>query len=548
MLRPSAILLHRQERFVRRCFRSNSTYDYLSASHRWKDRIRVGSRAVSDGTIVSLDTNAWQVMLDNLLSLPKLECQDVHSWLATHNDKKGVIHVPIAFRSDILKALPTNLGVLSDDVAPNNVKLLRLDDDAKLCEAGLLPRSKQAVGLANEPSDGNTYRVLPKDSLDFGALLMESYSFDRYKSKKKNSDGKQARLKLELPQQLDRETQALLSSMYWAQDFISTPACDMTPGALQRAVEQWVEAVSKQQAGNVEVETVLGEDLLTYNGTLDTDFGCGMIYAVGSGVANVTDRAPRLIRLRYTPTSSSSSSNQKVIAIVGKGVTYDTGGLNLKPGNSMLQMKKDMGGAANALGLFRALVETDFPQPLECFIPAVENVIGANAYRPGDVLTSVNGVTTEIGNTDAEGRLVLGDALALASALRPQCIVNFATLTGAARVALGAELPALFGNNPEHVQSVMEAARTERDPLWHMPMWENYRSRLTSEIADLRNISNDNGLGGAITAALYLSEFVVDPDIPFLHLDFIGIDPKGFGSAQGLRAFFRYLQNQANGK
>jgi leucyl aminopeptidase len=231
----------------------------------------------------------------------------------------------------------------------------------------------------------------------------------------------------------------------------------------------------------------------------------------------------------------------KHIALVGKGFTYDTGGLNLKPGDSMLTMKKDMGGAALALGLMRVLVERKFSRPIDCWIPAVENAVNGNSYRSGDILTSVNGKTTEIRNTDAEGRLILADTLALASATRPEIILDFATLTGAQRVALGYEIPAVWSNSPEIIPEIMEASRVERDPIWQLPLWEGYRNRVKSNIADYRNVPSDGGMGGAITAALYLSEFV-DDEIPWLHVDFNGFDnATGLGRAQSLRTMNHFL-------
>jgi leucyl aminopeptidase len=270
-----------------------------------------------------------------------------------------------------------------------------------------------------------------------------------------------------------------------------------------------------------------------------------MIYNVGRA-AKDEDRQPRLICIHYQP----SSSTGRKICLVGKGVTYDTGGLNIKPGSSMLNMKKDMGGAAHVLGLLMALVEQDFPHEIQVWIPAVENVVDADSYRPGDVLTSVNGKTTEVGNTDAEGRLVLADALALASAEQDvDLIVDFATLTGAARVAMGTEVVPFFSNTAEYSDGLAQAARQVHDPMWELPLWDGYRERITtsSKIADLRNVPSDNGLGGAITAALYLQEFVGETNgkpIPWIHLDVYGMDgTAGIGKAQGLRSMFRFLCN-----
>lgn len=270
-----------------------------------------------------------------------------------------------------------------------------------------------------------------------------------------------------------------------------------------------------------------------------------MIYHVGRA-AKEDDRQPRLICITYQPSLSESS---KKIGLVGKGVTYDTGGLNLKPGSSMLNMKKDMGGAAHILGLLMALVEQDFPHCIKVWIPTVENVMDADSYRPGDVLTSINGKTTEIGNTDAEGRLILADALALASAEDVDFIFDVATLTGAARAAMGTDVVPFFSNTAEYSERLLKAAIETRDPMWELPLWSGYRERITSssKIADLRNVPSDNGLGGAITAALYLQEFVGEKggkQIPWIHLDIYGIQgASGVGKVQGLRSMFRFLSN-----
>jgi leucyl aminopeptidase len=317
---------------------------------------------------------------------------------------------------------------------------------------------------------------------------------------------------------------------------------DLTPGALQRVAEDWV---FSQRDHQLTIHTVIGKDLLDYHGALPPGHGCGMIYSVGRA-AKEADRQPRLIRIEYKPKSFSAENK---IALVGKGVTYDTGGLNLKPGSSMLNMKKDMGGAAHVLGLLMALAEQEFPHAITVWIPAVENAIGSESFRPGDVLTSVNGKTSEIGNTDAEGRLILADALALASAERPDLIIDYATLTGAARVALGTELVPFFSNTAEYSERLEQAASQTHDPMWELPLWAGYRERITSssKIADLRNVPSDNGLGGSITAALYLQEFIGEKDgkaIPWIHLDVYGMAAtNGIGKAQGLRSMYRFLRN-----
>ena len=493
--------------------------DFLQASLRWRERLASDAESM-DADLVQLDTNEWDALLQ------KIKSPATKEWL---DSQTGLIRLPKLLVSDVAPELP---GCRSE---AESIMLLRLDADAQPSEGSFLPPSKQWHALSSARSE-RPHRVQQIRGVAEAAdsYLSSCYTFDRYQALKK-TDSKPL-LKLHFPN-LPNEMEPLMSAIYWTQDLISAPANVLTPGALQHAAQDWADSVD-----HVEVETVVGDDLLTYNGGLSTDFGCGLIHAVGRG-AQEPDREPRLIMLRYRPSTATTANNTSTphIALVGKGVTFDTGGLNLKSGDSMLNMKKDMGGAALALGLLRVLVERNFPKPIDCWIPAVENVMDANSYRPGDILTSVNGTTTEIGNTDAEGRLILADALVLASATKPDMILDFATLTGAQRVALGLDIPAVFGNDPKHIPGIMKAAGIERDPIWQLPLWEGYRHRVKSKIANLRNVPSDGGMGGAITAALYLSEFV-DKDIPWFHIDFNGLDKNtGLGQAPTLRTFNRFL-------
>ncbi len=262
------------------------------------------------------------------------------------------------------------------------------------------------------------------------------------------------------------------------------------------------------------------------------------IHAVG----RASSAPPRLIDLRWSPQEAGSLPR---LTLVGKGVCFDSGGLDLKPAAGMALMKKDMGGAAVALALAHMLMSAGIRAELRVLVPAVENAVGGDAYRPGDVLATRKGLTVEVGNTDAEGRLVLCDALALADAERPDLIVDFATLTGAARVALGPELPALFGNDERAVQDLAAAAAAEHDPLWPMPLWCGYEDELASKIADLNNVAASS-FAGAIFGALFLKRFVSE-STPWLHIDLYGWNAKdrpgrGVGAeAQGLRGVYRYL-------
>ena len=318
------------------------------------------------------------------------------------------------------------------------------------------------------------------------------------------------------------EIQNIVESIYLVRDCINTPADDMGPAEFSQIAKLMAE---KHRALFNEI---VGEALLEEN------YPC--IYTVG----RASDDAPRLIDLRW-----GNSAHPKV-TLVGKGVCFDTGGLDIKSSPHMLLMKKDMGGAAHVLGLARMIMQANLPICLRVLIPMVENAISGNAYRPGDVIKSRKGITIEIGNTDAEGRLILSDALTEAVSEKPDLLIDIATLTGAARVALGTELPAVFSNCDAVVDSVLQHAEQQYDFVWRMPLFANYREHLNSLIADINNHSSD-GYGGAISAALFLQEFVPN-DIPWLHFDLMAWNmrakpgrPQG-GEAMGLRALFSYLR------
>ena len=268
-----------------------------------------------------------------------------------------------------------------------------------------------------------------------------------------------------------------------ARDLINTPANDLGPAELGEAVQR----LALQH--EAECRILVGEDLLRQNYPL--------IYEVGKGSA----REPRLIDMRWGKRSNP------LVTLVGKGVCFDTGGLDIKPGSGMILMKKDMGGAALVLALARMLMGADAPVQLRLLIPAVENSISGRSYRPSDVLRSRQGLTVEIGNTDAEGRLVLADALAEADTEQPALLIDLATLTGAARVALGPELPAIYSTPPELAEQLRHVGEREADPMWSMPLWHGYDEDLGSRVADLNNVSTTQ-FAGSIIAALFLKRFV----------------------------------------
>lgn len=304
-------------------------------------------------------------------------------------------------------------------------------------------------------------------------------------------------------------------------DLINTPANDMGPAELETVM---LDLAARHGA---DFHSLVGDDLLGANYPL--------VHAVG----RASHRAPRMLELRW------GDERHPRVTLVGKGVCFDSGGLDLKPASAMLLMKKDMGGAAVALGLAKTLMDRAAPVRLRVLIPAVENAVGGSAFRPGDILRSRRGLTVEIGNTDAEGRLVLADALTEAQSDRPDLVVDFATLTGAARVALGPELPALFSNDLELSQRLQKAGELEADPVWPLPLWDSYDEELSSRIADLNNVSSSS-FSGAIFGALFLRRFI-EPGTPWVHFDLYGWNarerpgrPVG-AEAQVLRLMDRYL-------
>lgn len=326
------------------------------------------------------------------------------------------------------------------------------------------------------------------------------------------------------------EMQSLLNlanAIFLVRDLINTPAQDMDPSGLAE--------VAKHLAATYQAElnVCVGDDLLTA--------GYPAIHAVGRAAAT----APRLIHLSW-----GNVQDPKVV-LIGKGVCFDSGGLDIKSSGGMRLMKKDMGGAAHVLGLAQWIMETKLPIRLEMMIPAVENAVGPAAYRPGDVLRMRNGMTVEIENTDAEGRLVLADALVKACENKPELIIDFSTLTGAARVAVGTEIAAMFSHDEDLAEGLLTAGQSVVDPIWRLPLFEPYLSMLDSNIADIMNASNSS-YAGAITAALFLQCFV-DKSIPWAHFDIMAWNvtnkpgkPEG-GEAMGLRAVADYLLKRFHG-
>ncbi|HKT77806.1 MAG TPA: leucyl aminopeptidase family protein, partial [Sphingobium sp.] len=311
--------------------------------------------------------------------------------------------------------------------------------------------------------------------------LTAQYRFDRYR-KEEAPSGPRVLLTRDIAQ-IDAAVR-LAQAVALVRDLVNTPAADMGPAELEGAAAKVAESFGAAL-------TVTRGDAL--------EQGFPMIHAVGKAA----DRsfAPRLIELRWGDPAHPR------VAIVGKGICFDSGGLDIKPSSAMRLMKKDMGGAAHALALARLIMGARLPVRLHLLIPAAENAVGGNAFRPGDILHSRKGLTVEIGNTDAEGRLVLGDALALAGEDKPELIIDYATLTGAARVAVGPDLPALFTNDDDLAAEMDRIGGEVDDPSWRLPLWDGYADMLKSDIADINN-AGEGGFAGAITAALFLKRFV----------------------------------------
>jgi leucyl aminopeptidase len=371
-----------------------------------------------------------------------------------------------------------------------------------------------------------TYR-LADSLLDLSALgwLLSQDRFDRYLSK---PDAMPKRILLCADPAVIPEIVALAEATALVRRLVNTPAADMGPATL----ESEAEILARRHDATMNV---------TKGDALENGFP--MIHAVGKAAAR--EHAPRLIEFEW-----GNPKNPR-IAIVGKGVCFDSGGLDIKPASGMRLMKKDMGGAAHALGLAHLIMQARLPVRLHLLIPAVENAISGNAFRPGDILSSRKGLSVEIDNTDAEGRLVLGDALTKACEDAPALIIDFATLTGAARVALGPDLPALFSNDDDLANDVLVAGMRVDDPCWRMPLWQGYAEMLKSEIADCVN-SAESGFAGASTAALFLEKFI-EPGTPWAHFDTFSWRPstkpgrpKG-GEALGLRATFAALKSRYPG-
>lgn len=383
--------------------------------------------------------------------------------------------------------------------------------------ASQLPPGQYQLDLSHLPEDHATESVAHELSLGW---LLEQYCYDRYKPDSRPLPS------LALSPAIAGEVMQDYEAIALTRDLINAPPADMGPEELAAASIQLANAFAASY------DIIKGE-------TLQRSFPA--IHTVGKG----SPRAPRLIDIRFGPESAPK------VTLVGKGVCFDSGGLDIKPASGMKLMKKDMGGAACVLGLARRLMAAELPVQLRVLIPAVENSVDGHAFRPSDVITTRSGLSVEVGDTDAEGRLILADALTYACEDDPALVIDCATLTGAARVALGTDLPALFANDDNIADEILSHGPALADRLWQMPLYPPYAEGLKSSVADTSSISNSR-YGGAIHAALFLQKFV-KPAIPWCHIDMMAWNlssragrPVG-GEAMGLRTLFHWLQSRYPG-
>ena len=433
---------------------------------------------------------------------------DTGNWCDTHPGPGAAWVATSGFKGEAGKVLllPDGSGGLAG-------VLLGLGDGGDPFATGALPA---ALPLGDYRLAGDIHGDAEKAVLGFA---FGTYRFTRYSGTSRDWP------RLVLPDGVDgEEVSRLARATFLARDLINTPASDMSPADLAAAAARIAEP------HGASLKLIEGEALLTEN--------YPMVHAVGRAAAV----APRLIDMRW------GRAEAPKITLVGKGVCFDTGGLDLKPSSAMLLMKKDMGGAACVLALAQMLMEAKLDIRLRVLVPAVENSVSGNAFRPGDVLPSRKGITVEIGNTDAEGRLVLADALTEADSEVPDLIIDMATLTGAARTALGPDLPPFYTDDESLAAELEASSVAMADPLWRMPLWKPYDSWLESKIADVNHIS-DGPFAGSVTAALFLRRFV-EKARSYVHFDIYGWAPKPRpgrpvgGEAQGIRALYHLIRRR----
>jgi leucyl aminopeptidase len=427
----------------------------------------------------------------------------LEAWLGAQNPARAAFVKAAGFKGDAGKvlALPAKDGAL----------------EAFLVGAG----AEDPFWAGDLPSrlPEGTYRLIGYgNDLSLAALAwaMGAYQYTAHKA------AKRAPAKLLVPGGVAPDVVAAAEAITLVRDLINAPASDLGPAELEAAVRNLA------RRHDAAVSVVAGDDLLRQ--------GFGLIHGVGRAAI----REPRLIDLNW------GSETDPKVTLVGKGVVFDSGGLDIKPASNMVLMRKDMGGAATALGLAHLILSAGLKVRLRLLIPAVENAISGNAFRPGDVLKSYKGLSVEIGNTDAEGRLILADALALADEEAPDLLVDLATLTGAARTALGPDLPALYSDNDDLAEALVAAGVEEGDPMWRMPLWKPYGKWLETPFADINN-SGSSTFAGSITAALFLQRFI-EKAKAWAHFDIYAWNQSTHpaksvgGEAQAMRTIFRVLK------
>lgn len=448
----------------------------------------------------------WEAGTIGLIPVKK---SGLEAWLASQPEAGRAWVAANAFTADAGQTL--TLPAASGDIAAILVGMAEDDD----------PWAFAALPAKLAPGTYAVTEALPPRQAGWAALswALATYSFGRYKNRPERDWPR-----LVWPEHAEREWVVnTWRAITLVRDLINTPAADLGPAELATAVE----VLAADHGATVKV--IVGDGLIAEN--------YPAIHAVGRAAA--AQRQPRLVDLTWGDTDHPK------VTLVGKGVCFDSGGLDLKSSGNMKLMKKDMGGAAHVLGLASMIMAAKLPVRLRVLIPAVENAVSADSMRPGDVLPTRKGLSVEIGNTDAEGRLILADALAEAAREKPELLIDMATLTGAARTALGTEIAALFCNDDALAGDITRAGDAWADPVWRLPLHRPYRRLLDSKIADLNNVS-DGAYAGAITAALFLAEFV-GPGIPWVHFDIMAWNtasrpgrPDG-GEAMALRALYAVI-------
>lgn len=464
---------------------------------------------------------------------------------ATDRAAEGAVPLHLIAAADLdgwAKAQPPALRAFAMAVGfsaePGKV-LLAPDAEGRLAHVAVGAASNDAFALAPLSAGalppGDYVLAAPPKGVSLEALMLGwadgAYRFSRYKgeAKPERSRGKKATDKgrrLVAPAGVDlADIARQAGAIDFLRDLVNTPASDLGPAGLAEA------ASTLAKAHDARIEITQGAAL---------EAGYPMVAAVGRAAAE----APRMIEITWA--KAGGRADAPVLALVGKGVAFNSGGLNIKTGSGMAIMKKDMGGAAHALALARLVMEAGLDVRLSLLVPAVENAVGAGAFRPGDILKSRKGLTVEIEDTDAEGRLILGDALARASELKPDLLLDFATLTGAARTALGPELAPLYTDDETLAADMLAASAAVADPMWRMPLWKPYEAELKSPIADMKNLG-DGAMAGSITAALFLKAFVDAPS--WAHFDVWAWRQAKYGrpagaAANGLRAAWQVLKRR----